>query len=173
MTHIATIKGEEEMSKYNYLSTGENEHPTPQWLFDKINSMFNFTVDLSATSENAKCEKFYTKEQDALKQVWNDVSCWCNPPYSKDLQPRFIEKAHGDSLKFGNTIVLLIPLRADTRVWHDYIWGKADVYIFKGRPRFYGDKSPTYASALVVFSNSKQKSIYTVTKEFEEIKQVA
>jgi site-specific DNA-methyltransferase (adenine-specific) len=155
------------------LSTGENEHPTPQWLFDKINDMFNFEIDLSATSENAKCEKFYTKEQDALKYEWDNTSCWCNPPYSKDLQPLFIQKAYTDSLKYKNTIVLLIPLRADTRVWHDYIWGKADVYIFKGRPKFYGDKSPTYASALVVYSDSEHKNIYTVDKDFEAIKQIA
>lgn len=161
------------MNKYNYLSTGENEHPTPQWLFDRINNIFKFDVDLAATIENAKCPKFYTKEQDSLKQVWDDDSCWCNPPYSKDLQPLFVKKAYEDSNKYGNTIVMLIPLRADTKTWHEYIWGKADVYIFKGRPKFYGDKSPTYASALAVFSNSKTKKIYTVNKNFEEITKIA
>lgn len=161
------------MKDYSYLSTGENEHPTPQWLFDKISEKFNFDIDLCATDENTKCEKYYTKEQDALKQIWNDKSCWCNPPYSKDLQPLFIKKAYEDSVKYENTIVLLIPLRADTQIWHDYIWGKADIYIFKGRPKFYSDKSPTYASAVVVYSNSDNKNIYTVTKEFEIIKKVS
>jgi phage N-6-adenine-methyltransferase len=161
------------MSAHKYLSTGENEHPTPQWLFDKIDKIFDFTIDLSATEENAKCKKFYTKQQDALTQTWDEKSCWCNPPYSKDLQPLFVKKAYAESKRFGNTIVLLIPLRADTKVWHEYIWSKADVYIFKGRPKFYGGKSPTYASALVVYSNSTEKKMYTVTKEFEDINLIA
>lgn len=160
-------------NKYNYLSTGENEHPTPQILFDKINESFNFKIDLCATKENTKCELFYTKEQDSLKQEWDGLSCWCNPPYSKDLQPLFIKKAYESSLKYNNIIVLLIPLRPDTQVWHNYIWGKSDIYIFKGRPKFYGDKSPTYPSALIVFNNNKEKTIYTVDKTFENINSIS
>jgi hypothetical protein len=69
--------------------------------------------------------------------------------------------------------VLLIPLRGDTQIWHDYIWGRADIYIFKGRPKFYADKSPTYASAVVVYSNSIVKNIYTVDKEFNILKKIS
>lgn len=156
--------------KYNYLSTGDNEYPTPQWLFDKINNIYNFDMDLCATKENTKCEKYYTKEQDSLKQIWNDKINWCNPPYSKDLQPLFIKKAYESHLKYNNVFVFLIPLRPDVQVWHDCIWGKTDIYIFKGRPKFYADKSPTYPSATVVFNNNKEKHIYTVDKNFDNIK---
>lgn len=159
-------------TNYKYLSTGNDEHPTPLELFNNIDKLFNFEIDLSATHENTKCDKYYTKEDNALEFDWNEKSCWCNPPYSKQLQPLFIKKAHNDSRRFGNTIALLIPLRGDTKVWHNYIWGKADVYIFNGRPKFYGDKSPTYASALVVYSNKKNKSVYTVSKQFTDIDKI-
>lgn len=157
---------------HKYLSTGNNEHPTPQKLFDSINKIFGFVCDVSATKENAKCDKFYTKEDDALKQNWDDVSIWCNPPYSKDLQPQFIKKAYESSKEYNNTIVLLIPFRPDTKVWHEYIYGKADIYIFNGRPKFYADKSPTYPSALVVFSDKNKKNVYTCDKNFEDIKMI-
>lgn len=46
---------------------------TPQYLFDKLNKKFHFTIDVCATKENAKCKKYYTKEQDGLSQEWEGV----------------------------------------------------------------------------------------------------
>lgn len=154
-----------------YLSTGENEHPTPQWLYDNISEQLNikFDMDLCATHNNTKCSNYWTKEDDSLIQEWTELYNWCNPPYSKDLQPKFIQKAYESNKKYGNTFVFLIPLRGDTKVWHDYIWGKADIYIFRGRPKFYADKSPTYASAVVVFNNNEVHNVYTCNKEFKDI----
>lgn len=39
---------------------------TPQDFFDSLNAEFHFKIDVCATPENAKCAKFYTKEQDGL-----------------------------------------------------------------------------------------------------------
>lgn len=52
------------------LSSSTDEWATPQELFDKLNGAFHFTLDPCATPENAKCSKFYTREQDGLKQDW-------------------------------------------------------------------------------------------------------
>ena len=43
---------------------------TPQWLFDELHKEFNFTLDPCASQDNAKCERFYTKKEDGLKQNW-------------------------------------------------------------------------------------------------------
>lgn len=51
-------------------SSNTDEWATPQALFDELNATFKFTLDPCATPENAKCAKFYTKEQDGLKQDW-------------------------------------------------------------------------------------------------------
>ena len=40
---------------------------TPQRFFDELNREFNFELDVCATPENAKCRRFYTKEQDGLE----------------------------------------------------------------------------------------------------------
>ena len=48
-------------------SSNTDEWPTPQKLFDTLDATFHFTLDPCATPENAKCAKFYTKEQDGLK----------------------------------------------------------------------------------------------------------
>ena len=46
------------------------EWETPQALFDELDREFGFTLDVCATKENAKCEKYFTKEQDGLSQNW-------------------------------------------------------------------------------------------------------
>lgn len=47
---------------------------TPQWLFDELDEVFHFDLDAAATPENAKCAKYYTKEDDALKKSWGGRS---------------------------------------------------------------------------------------------------
>lgn len=52
-----------------FKSTTDNV-ATPQWLFDELDAVFHFDLDAAATPENAKCARFYTKEDDALKKSW-------------------------------------------------------------------------------------------------------
>ena len=67
------------------------EWETPQDFFDKLNKEFHFTLDPCATPDNAKCEKYFTKEQDGLKQDWTGETVYCNPPYGREM-PLWIEK---------------------------------------------------------------------------------
>lgn len=66
-----------------YTSNSE-EWGTPQELFNRLNKEFNFTFDICASKENAKCHKYYTKEEDALKKEWGGV-IWMNPPYGRQI----------------------------------------------------------------------------------------
>lgn len=43
---------------------------TPQAFFNQLDSEFHFTLDPCADQFNHKCEKFFTKEDDGLKQSW-------------------------------------------------------------------------------------------------------
>jgi site-specific DNA-methyltransferase (adenine-specific) len=52
------------------LSTGKDDYGTPWDFFNELNKEFGFTLDPCATPENAKCSKFYTKEQDGLGKNW-------------------------------------------------------------------------------------------------------
>ena len=59
------------MSRENITrSSRRGDWKTPKWLFDKYDSIYHFTLDAAASVENAKCEKYYTEKQDALKQEW-------------------------------------------------------------------------------------------------------
>ena len=124
---------------------------TPQDLFDKLNKNFNFTLDVCATKENAKCKKYYTKEQDGLIKKWKGV-CWCNPPYGREIS-KWVQKASTSARK-GATVVMLLPARTDTRWFHDYIYKKENVKIkfIRGRLKFGNAKnSAPFPSMLVLF----------------------
>ena len=122
---------------------------TPQDLFDKLNNEFHFTLDVCATPENAKCDSFYTKEQDGLSQPWKGV-VWCNPPYGKQIGS-WVRRGFFASLS-GNTVVMLLPARTDTRWFHEYIYGKAEIRFIRGRLKFGGSKnSAPFPSMVAVF----------------------
>lgn len=54
-------------------SSKEKTWETPQELFDELNKEFHFTLDPCASSENAKCSKYFSKEEDGLQKNWGGV----------------------------------------------------------------------------------------------------
>ena len=136
-----------------YIQTAQTvEWETPQDLFDKLNAEFHFTLDPCATPENAKCAKFYTKEQDGLKQNWEGQTVYCNPPYGREIS-RWVKKASEENA----LTVMLIPARTDTKWFHDYIYKKQEVRFIKGRLKFGGEKnSAPFPSMIVIFSRERK-----------------
>ena len=72
-------------------TSNTEERYTPKDFFEEINKEFKFTLDPCATKENHKCDKFYTKEEDWLKQNRDNEIVFCNPPYWKEIKKR-VEK---------------------------------------------------------------------------------
>lgn len=134
---------------------------TPQWLYDLLDNEFNFVLDAAADYGTNKCEMFFTPKDDAIKKSW-DVggSVYCNPPYGRQLQ-RFVKKAWEESTKTNYPIVLLIPARTDTRWFHDYIIGKAEIRFIKGRLRFLNEEgeeakeNAPFPSMIVIYNGKK------------------
>ena len=123
---------------------------TPQDFFNALKQEFNFTLDPCALPINAKCSKFYTPEQNGLKQDWSNETVFCNPPYSNLKE--WVEKASNEA-KRGAKTVMLIPARTDTKWFHEHIYNKHEVRFIKGRLKFGDSKnSAPFPSMLVVFS---------------------
>lgn len=137
-----------------HFSSKSNDWSTPQDFFDSLNNEFQFTLDPCATKENAKCSKYYTLEQDGLKQDWTGERVFMNPPYGREIG-KWVQKAKESKAM----TVCLIPARTDTRWWHDYVIDSgAEVRFIKGRLKFGGSKnSAPFPSALVIFNNLGNK----------------
>lgn len=148
-------------------SSKSDEWETPQDLFDELNKEFNFTLDVCATEINAKCKKYYTKEDNGLFKSWFNEIVFCNPPYSQISA--WVKKscyesiwsltkcisATGGLCAFAPTVILLIPARTDTKWCHDYIYNKAEIRFIKGRLKFSNSKnSAPFPSMIVIFRDS-------------------
>ena len=138
-------------------SSATDQWATPQDFFDKLNEEFHFTLDVAADESNHKCEKYYDIITDGLAQPWTHTHThtsqevvWCNPPYGREIG-KWVEKAYNESLT-GVTVVMLLPARTDTKWFHDYIYGKAEIRFVRGRLKFGDSKnSAPFPSMVVVF----------------------
>jgi phage N-6-adenine-methyltransferase len=121
---------------------------TPQDFFDALHAEFGFDLDVCATPENAKCSRYFTRDDDGLAQPWTGV-CWMNPPYGRGIGA-WLRKAW-ESAQAGATVVCLVPARTDTAWWWDYAM-KGEVRFIRGRLKFGGHKTNApFPCAVVVF----------------------
>lgn len=134
-------------------SSKSTEWETPDDFYRALDSVCHFNLDVCASHDNAKCDIFYSKENDALSKQWNGT-CWMNPPYGREVV-KWVEKASEEGRKWGTKVICLLPSRTDTRWWHEYASKGHRIYI-RGRLKFGGMKnSAPFPSALVVFGGNR------------------
>ena len=73
-------------------SSTSDEWATPQDLFDRLNAIFHYNLDAAALPHNAKCERYFTPEQNGLAQRWSG-NVWLNPPYGRKIG-EWVRKAY-------------------------------------------------------------------------------
>jgi phage N-6-adenine-methyltransferase len=131
---------------------------TPQELFDELDAEFGFVLDVCASADNAKCDRYFTIEQDGLRQVWAPGPCWMNPPYGREIG-KWTSKARRAS-EAGITVVGLVPARTDTAWWHDDCIDQ-EVRFLRGRVRFSGGGPAPFPSAVVVWTGKAVEPLGT------------
>jgi phage N-6-adenine-methyltransferase len=96
-----------------------DDRATDPALFAELDTRFSFTVDVAASAENARCQRFYSRSDDGLAQSWAGERVWCNPPFSA-IAP-WVEKGW-DSHPAAPLIVMLLPAnRTEQGWWHDLV----------------------------------------------------
>lgn len=160
------------MNKVVLFSSARDDWQTPPELFAALDAEFGFDVDVAANAENTLKDEYLGPDRgrpdrvDALSVSWSRLTsratravCWCNPPYSRGLQGKFIAKA-AEEAKRGATVVMLIPARTDTKAFHRFIWDAekhqpregVEVRFLPGRIKFVGAAhGAPFPSMVVVF----------------------
>jgi phage N-6-adenine-methyltransferase len=129
------------------------EWGTPGDFFRELDGEFGFDLDVCAVAvavaANAKCDRYFSPEQDGLSRPWSGT-CWMNPPYGRKIG-LWIRKAW-DSSRIGSVVVCLVPSRTDTAWFHDYCL-RGEIRFIRCRLYFEGptaDRAP-FPSAIVIF----------------------
>jgi phage N-6-adenine-methyltransferase len=141
-----------------HLSSEKDEWETPADFFAALDAEFHFTVDVCATAKNAKVDRYWTLEDDALSSDWSGETAWMNPPYSElDV---WIEKAQVAGERA--TVVCLVPSRTDV----SWFWTHArqgEIRFVRGRLSFVDDEGNTgpapFPSAVIVFGPDVSPSL--------------
>ena len=107
-----------------------------------------------------------------MAQSWAGETVFCNPPYSRKTksnagQIAWVEKCYKEAQK-GDIVVMLIPARTDTKMFHDFILGKAEIRFIRGRLNFEvnGKKSEDpapFPSMVVVFRGRPANEVKSLT----------
>lgn len=142
-----------------HFSSKTDDWYTPDEVFKPLCAEFDLQFDVCADVDNTKFGiNHYDKEEDGLKQDWSHSRCWMNPPYGREIG-KWVKKA----AESGTLVVALLPARTDTKWFHDYILGKAEIRFIKGRLKFGGCKnSAPFPSMIVIF---KSQPLKPMTKE--------
>ena len=128
-----------------HFASGKMDWATPDALFDRLNRIYRFDLDVAADATNARCERYYDAATDGLRQSWEGARVWCNPPYGRGIGQWVAKAAQGGAL----LAVMLVPSRTDTVWWHEAM-KTARAEFLRGRLRFKGAASSApFPSALL------------------------
>lgn len=100
-----------------------DDFSSPIWLFKELNKEFRFDLDVCATHENAKCDRYYTKEEDGLSREWFG-NVWCCPSYVQTPE-LWIKKAFNSNC---NTVMLL-NAKVHSSWFHEYFYYNPNIEI--------------------------------------------
>lgn len=74
---------------------------------------------------------------------------FCNPPYGREIG-KWVQKCYEESRKVNTLVVMLVPARTDTKWFHDYVYGKAEIRYVRGRLKFGDSKNAAPFPSMVV-----------------------
>lgn len=151
-----------------------------------------YVGDVCASKHNAKHERYFTEDDNALDQDWveyvAELRCngvlWCNPPYSRNGKEPFIEKA----IDFAETspfpscgVIMLLPSDTSAKWFSDCVKNaKAVAFICNGRISFINNKTGVKVhgnnagSILVLFAERDEeqkvaRTFYVTKQKLEEL----
>lgn len=106
-----------------------NDYKTPPELYQKALNFLGqkyFSCDVCCSDFHIPARLYYVNGKiDGLKYDWSFYN-WCNPPFNECS--KWIKKAYEEQQK-GSVTCMLLPVRTETKYWHDYILNNPKVYI--------------------------------------------
>lgn len=161
--------------------TGESrdDWSTPDWIFNALNDIFQFNIDLAADAENTKVDSMWfgpgsPYAADSLAVPWIKTMMehddyygagmrgFLNPPFlgpnGEHWMDRWMRKCYEETRESG-FVVALIRFSPDVDWYHDWVLGKSTPFPYlRGRVNygFGGERpeekrSPTFPSQAVLF----------------------
>lgn len=119
----------------------KQDYGTPWELIRAIEARFGkLAIDLAATPENTKCERYIDPERNSLLCAWHHAIGggigWLNPPFG-DIAP-WMHKA----ASCGSDLLVLVPASIGSEWFHAFVEGTAPIIGLRPRITFEGCTEP-------------------------------
>ena len=131
----------------------ENVWLTPEWLLDRIRFALGGQIDLDPCTQPdnpCKATDFIATPDDGILLPWSTGRVFCNPPFSAATAHHWVDKCLV-ARSGGSTVILLLPLRLETKALQTALRYADETLIFSGRIAFQGMTRHT-ALPCVLFS---------------------
>jgi len=155
-------------------NSGENEWYTPgEYIEAALKTMGSIDCDPASSDKANKiiqAKKYFTKEQDGLKQKW-EGNVWMNPPYSQPLIDNFSEAITKKFIKHEIDQACILVNNATETNWFQRMLVVASCVCFiKGRIKFIDpdgnpNGAPLQGQAILYFGSNKE-NFYSNFKSF-------
>jgi hypothetical protein len=90
---------------------------TPKETWERLSKEFCFTVDACASHDNHLLDRYWTEEEDGLRQDWTGEVVYCHPMFDGNIG-NWVEKAfHSRCIT-----VMLLPAATHTKYFHGFIY---------------------------------------------------
>ena len=141
-----------------HFSSDRQDWGTPPDFFARADRSWGpFDLDVCATTDNARCARYFSPDDDGLARPWSG-RCWMNPPYGRAV-PAWLAKAVAEA-ESGNALLVaaLIASRTGASWWHSYVMRPGNTVLFiQGRLKFEGaPSSAPFDSALVIITGEQR-----------------
>lgn len=154
-------------------TTGNDEWYTPaEYIELAREAMGGIDLDPAGcefAQPTVRATRYYTQEDDGLAQPWSG-RVWLNPPYSKGLIDRFVDKVCAEyAVGHVEQAIVLTHNFTDTAWFHKLMTGATAVCFTRGRIRFYTEdgvgNSPTSGHVFFYFG----PNVETFAERFSKI----
>ncbi|MFX1453836.1 MAG: DNA N-6-adenine-methyltransferase [Promethearchaeota archaeon] len=157
-----------------YMSRTEDSEDiweTPWNIFELINKRVKkeygreITIDICASKDNAKHERYYTEKENGLIQDLQGEIAFCNPPFIEI--EKWVEKCYKEGLKPNTIVVALLRVSPDTEYFHKYVMKADQIWFLKGRVWYLINgvekKDTNFASMVVIFTKNERETPFINT----------
>jgi transcriptional regulator with XRE-family HTH domain len=113
-----------------------------------------------------QAERNLTIDNDGLTSKWCGRLAYVNPPYSQNS--RWIHRC-ADAYENGEveTVIALLPARTEIAASHARIFGRADLLLLRGKPRFFNQAGEQMSiapfAAMICIWGGRRKAVATLS----------
>lgn len=104
------------------LERAKTDYGTPVEIYQQLDELFRFTIDLAAHASNAKHPRFFSPADNSLAQSWAGETGFLNPPYGRGIES-WLAKARHAAINERAVVVQLIPANVGSAWWRRLVLG--------------------------------------------------